>query len=885
MRRLRGLPILILAGLTIFFFWKLALTDLILARGDTFAYFYPYWDARNAAMQTGQLPLWSPDIFMGIPLLANPQLGTYYPPNWVTIPFDAPQAIRISILTHVFWAALGVYTLYWHTISKRFFPALLAAIVFAFGGYVGAHIEQINQLQGIAWMAWLFLFYHQMRFGQHRLRWGILLAIGFAMQIFSGHTQTVFITGFGLGLYAIGIGLWGEQKGQRIIANLIALGLAAISGALLAIPQLLPTLELTGMSNRSGGFSSAQATAFSLYPLHIGRTILPSYDVQLLGEAVATIGVVALGLAIIAIISNQHKQRWLWVFIAIIGILFAFGRYNPLYWALTSLPGFNLFRVPARWLSLYALAIALLAGIGWETLDNRRRNVAIALPVLAIGGLMVIAYLFPLPQSELIGQPTPARSTIALWLLGAVATISLIWTKPRLPQWISNSILFALVIVELFFAARTMPHQDLVAPEVYSGQRFTISQMLAYNDDVPAPPRFLGISALQFDTGDRGDLRQRYERLGMDEQAIQTAFTAIKKAEVIAPNLPLTWQLQSMDGFGGGVLPTIYYSQFTSLLLPDDTLRTLDGRIGEMLALPACRGACVPPMDYLHMTHTHYLITDKVFDIVQNGVRFDTTFAGHWMGDLPVRPEFEFDEVQILHDVPLDSFNDSQAVDMDASVLLSSATWDDLLALSDDEQSNIVAVTVIDNRTGDFVELQPASWARVLSSDIKLYEMQNAANQRISLASTATILPDDWDGHEAALDILDRDSTALILHGDVLELPEIDETFDGSAEITQYTPIHVEIRVSTTNDAYLMLKDAYYPGWRATIDGDPTPVYRANVLFRAVQVPSGEHLVRFEFVPVLWYRALWAGMILWLVALGGLMWIVRRPPSISDGSA
>ena len=82
--------------LTLLFFYQLAFTDRILGRGDTFAYFYPYWGVRNQALAQGQLPLWSPDLFMGIPLLANPQLGTFYPPNWLTIPLNAPDAVRVS---------------------------------------------------------------------------------------------------------------------------------------------------------------------------------------------------------------------------------------------------------------------------------------------------------------------------------------------------------------------------------------------------------------------------------------------------------------------------------------------------------------------------------------------------------------------------------------------------------------------------------------------------------------------------------------------------------------------------------------------------------------------------------------------------------------------
>jgi len=42
----------------------------------------------------------------------------------------------------------------------------------------------------------------------------------------------------------------------------------------------------------------------------------------------------------------------------------------------------------------------------------------------------------------------------------------------------------------------------------------------------------------------------------------------------------------------------------------------------------------------------------------------------------------------------------------------------------------------------------------------------------------------------------------------------------------------------------------YYPaGWKAYVDGEEVPIYRANYLFRAVPVPAGEHTVTLRFEP------------------------------------
>jgi hypothetical protein len=49
--------------------------------------------------------------------------------------------------------------------------------------------------------------------------------------------------------------------------------------------------------------------------------------------------------------------------------------------------------------------------------------------------------------------------------------------------------------------------------------------------------------------------------------------------------------------------------------------------------------------------------------------------------------------------------------------------------------------------------------------------------------------------------------------------------------------------------AYLVVSDAYYPGWRATLDGGRVPLRRANLAFRAVAVPPGRHTVAFDYAP------------------------------------
>jgi hypothetical protein len=57
----------------------------------------------------------------------------------------------------------------------------------------------------------------------------------------------------------------------------------------------------------------------------------------------------------------------------------------------------------------------------------------------------------------------------------------------------------------------------------------------------------------------------------------------------------------------------------------------------------------------------------------------------------------------------------------------------------------------------------------------------------------------------------------------------------------------VNVRVNSTAPGWILLADTWYPGWQASIDGEETEVLRANYLFRAIQVPEGQHVVRFTY--------------------------------------
>ncbi|HEX7041816.1 MAG TPA: YfhO family protein [Patescibacteria group bacterium] len=79
---------------------------------------------------------------------------------------------------------------------------------------------------------------------------------------------------------------------------------------------------------------------------------------------------------------------------------------------------------------------------------------------------------------------------------------------------------------------------------------------------------------------------------------------------------------------------------------------------------------------------------------------------------------------------------------------------------------------------------------------------------------------------------------------------------NAKAIIKKYNSGNILIQTSAKSNMMLFLSDNYYPGWKAYVDGVPTPIYRADYTFRAVEVPKGDHTVIFSYQPNSFYIGL-----------------------------
>ena len=126
-----------------------------------------------------------------------------------------------------------------------------------------------------------------------------------------------------------------------------------------------------------------------------------------------------------------------------------------------------------------------------------------------------------------------------------------------------------------------------------------------------------------------------------------------------------------------------------------------------------------------------------------------------------------------------------------------------------------------------------------------------------------------------SLDILKQET---ITPGDAAKLPS---KVRGKAEIVHYGYNQVAIHTTCQEAGWLVITDAFAPGWTATVDGKPLAVTRVLTMFRAVPVPAGNHEVVFKHEPPLIRYGLGLALVAFLISVGLL--IKGRSRAIKQG--
>lgn len=429
--------------------------------GDAASFLFPMYRFIAAALRAGDIPLWNPHQYAGHPLIADNQSGMFYPPNlalFLLHPTFGYRWLEALVGWHLFWAGLGMWQLLRAAEgvakresadrSVRVWPALIGATAFAFSDLFVVHLGNLNLLAVAAWLPWAL---GALLRAIARRSWGWATAAGAAVgaATLAGHGQMTFLLAFLLIVAA----LW-QAAAQRSARPLGYLAWAGAVGVLLSAVTLLPALELNALSRR-GAFSYADSVNYSLPPRALVGLAAPGFfgrnAADFRGDwprvEVGYAGVVTLLLAAVGARHSRSPLRRFLIGAAVLSFLLALGGYTPVHRLLLGplqLP----FQVPARFVAIADLCLALLAALGAQVLAQRDRPTLGALDRALLGlSALAVAALLVWRAHESAATAAAAQTGRAVLILAvtlAAAWVALLRSK-RPAAW-----LCALLVVELF---------------------------------------------------------------------------------------------------------------------------------------------------------------------------------------------------------------------------------------------------------------------------------------------------------------------------------------------------------------------------------------------------------------------------------------------------
>ena len=731
---------------------------------------YPVRTLVTERLQAGSLPLWDPFHGGGTPLLANPNALVLHPITllFFVLPFDT--AFVASIVLQFALLAAGGYLL-GRALGLGRAAALLVAAVLTFSGPAASLASLQNVLSAMAWVPvalWALL-----RGQAPGRRWSLALAAACAaVVLIAAEPASV------LALVLVGLVLAATERGDAAgwrpnLPACLALGAVLLVAALVAAVEIVPAGALLPLTERGAGFGAAEGLKWSLLPRRLPELVIPG----LFGDPTRLspvswwggflfegrypfllslyVGVIPGFLACVGASyggPGGTRRRALGA-VAALGLLLALGHDSALYRSLFGLVApLRQVRYPERFVLLFLLAFAILAGYGLDSLlgPAPRRRAIVALAVVPVGAFVAcacaatarladrfLAFIADVPPAFLAGDGGAvlrgALLRSVLWVFGeSMILLGLgLWLQGRRsPSSLGVAGALTVVLASLSLVAATSPPRSMAA-----------------TGWLTAPSPLRGVVA--HGTG--------APRIHHDSRPADLS--------VRGTTDELVWGYR--------------YDRFVYALMT-----------GHADSVPTALDPATDRMD------------------LKDGAEL-----GRVLDSLPLDQRFRaFAACRVGYVLAYDALDDP----------------------------GLEAGPVLDG-----LSRPPA----------RLYRLKGVV-PRLRWVTRARRLEPGGDLAAALSDPGYDPLTSVLLEDGVAGAPVDHAPDDGlgargsdEATVLQETPERISMRVDAKRRGFLVLADSYAPAWRATLDGQPVPILRADGLFRAVAVPPGEHSVEMTYRP------------------------------------
>jgi hypothetical protein len=423
--------------------------------------------------------LWNPHIFSGFPAVADPQIGLFYPPNFLLCLFStgAPLSYKLfeaQLVFHYFLTGLFTYV-FLRSLNLLPFAAVVGGIAFMFSGFYASQAPYQSLVMAVPWIPLIF-YYTRRSFLQNSYQEAIKAGALLGVQILAGHPQTSVYTLVAVAFYF----LWEAtmrycefKSPHLLIRYFLRLLLLTMVGVGIAAVQILPTLQLTPLSLRSVRVPDELESVCleSIKPVQLITLAIPNFFGGLLRTPMWHLwewngdyyymGVLPLILVLIGL-RFISREMVVWIAEACLFLLLALSDY--LYWPRLFFylaPQLNLFVRNLGFFLITDFCLAILAGYGmhlvWNSETRGGTGPFICQRLTRAGaGLFALAVVFlalltVVPKESETGLNCALTSYllfVLLFFLNLALLLMVIWHK--LDSSILQTLILVLLVLDVF---------------------------------------------------------------------------------------------------------------------------------------------------------------------------------------------------------------------------------------------------------------------------------------------------------------------------------------------------------------------------------------------------------------------------------------------------
>lgn len=436
--------------------------------GEDYLNQYYIWQSYLVnTLRSGHLPLWNPYVFAGTPFLANPQTGVFYPIHWLKILFANGGLLPLNVFQIFTLIEIGIGGIFFYFLMKQFVKkqasALFGTLVYVISPSIFAlMMTSATIISTIIWWPLLLLCSEKFIKTSQR-QYLIFLSFTLAFSWFAGHPSIFFFNGLGLFIYWVLRADWyriGYFLKWLLLSLVAAVGLIAV--------QLLPALEFLRLSSRSSLVYPAAVAAPPFLKFLASLLTPESY-----ASSTITVGALAIFFSIITliVIKNSKVVRSWWIFLLTVIILFCgLAIFSHHFQTVPLL--YNLIRYYDRILYLPIFALAVLAGIGLDSLADYIKNYR--------SWVYIVFILFIFLSLVLVSWLASAKSVWLTCLCGIIlaVTIFLYSRQSKLIKILPVLIVIASILIFFVYYLKvinpdknqTIEPMVAAAENIYQGQ-------------------------------------------------------------------------------------------------------------------------------------------------------------------------------------------------------------------------------------------------------------------------------------------------------------------------------------------------------------------------------------------------------------------------------